>query len=34
MGSNSNVLAFGQNKATVVAEGDIKDEICGCRWSR
>jgi len=24
MGSNSNVLAFGQNKATVVAEGDIK----------
>ena len=23
MGSNSNVLAFGQNKATVVAEGDI-----------
>jgi len=24
MGSNSNVLAFGQNKATVVAEGDVK----------
>jgi len=24
MGSNSNVLAFGQNRATVVAEGDIK----------
>lgn len=24
MGSNSNVLAFGQNKATIVAEGDIK----------
>ncbi len=23
-GSNSNVLAFGQNKATIVAEGDIK----------
>ncbi len=24
MGSNSNVLAFGQNRATVVAEGDIR----------